>query len=444
MARRLKTRKKHPTACAPLSGNPDFRARSHLPLPPVEEIEQRLRGVLTPGLLAPRRAHPAAAKLRDRILTLPVMAVLVVSLVWRQMPSLSEALRVVAREGLWDLAPFGVSRQALSQRLRAVPAQLFADLYDEALWRLRQTRPPEPPATGSVAARFTALWAADGSTLDALRRKLHSLPAPQTPLGGKMLAVVDLLTRRPQQTWYTTTPQANDKAFCPHLLAALPKGGLVVMDLGWFSSPFFDALTEAGKYFVTRQRQKTAYHVVEVLGTGALWRDALIELGVYRANPCQHQVRMVSVLWGTTWYHYLTNVLDPQRLSAREVAEVYRQRWRIEESFLLTKRLLGLSYLWVGDRNGVEVQLYATWLFYAVLSDLCVEVAHALEEPLEQISVEMVFRSLYHFARAIDLGENPQLLPFLVQHARLLGLVKVKRKRHKERQQLERAIWAAS
>ena len=45
---------------------------------------------------------------------------------------------------------------------------------------------------------------------------------------------------------------------------------------------------------------------------------------------------------------------------------------------MLTKRLLGLSYLWVGDRNGVEIQLYATWLFYAVLSELCVQVAVAL------------------------------------------------------------------
>lgn len=440
MARRLKTRKKPKEARAPLTGNPDFRTRSNFPLPPVAEIEQRLRAVLTPGLFAARRGDKAAGKLRDRLLTLSVMAVRVVSLVWRQIPSLSEALRVVAREGLWDFAPFTVSRQAFSQRLRALPAQL----YEEGLGWLRATRTREPPAAGSLQARFPALWAADGSTLEALRRKLKELRQTKTPLGGKMLAVVDLSTRCPQQTWDTATPQANDKTFGAQLREALPVGGLVVMDLGWFSFPFFDALTEAGKYFVTRQRQKTAYHVVAVLGANVLWRDELIELGAYRSHPCRHRLRMVSVLWGTTWYHYLTTVLDPQRLSAREVCEVYRQRWRIEETFLLTNRLLGLSYLWVGDRNGVEVQLYATWLCYAVLSDLCVEVAHALEEPLEQISGEMVFRSLYHFARALDLGENPELLPFLVQHAQLFGLVKTERKRHKERKQLELEIWAAS
>jgi hypothetical protein len=446
MARRLKANKKRyrQQAGQKLTANPDLRPRTTCPLPPVEESEQRLRAVLTPGLFAPRRLAGGSIKLRDRLLTLPVMAVLVVSLGWRQVPSLSEALRVVAREGLWDFAPFGVSRQARSQRLRAIPAQLFAQLYEEALGRLRQARLTEPPAADSLRARFTALWAADGSTLEALRRKLKGLRETRTPLGGKMLAVVDLLTRRPQQTWYTAQPQANDKTFCAQLGAALPGGGLVVVDLGWFSFPFFDALTEAGQYFVTRLREKTAYQSVAVLGASAHWRDEVIELGVYRSNPCRHRVRRVSVLWGPTWYHYLTNVLDPRRLSAREVCELYRRRWRIEETFLLTKRLLGLAYLWVGDRNGVESQLYATWLFYAVLADLCDQVAEALEQPLEKISVEMVFRSLYHFARAIDAGEDPELVPFLVHHAQLLGLVKADRKRHKEHRRQDLEIWGTS
>jgi len=446
MARRLKTRKtdRKKKTTQKLTTNPDFRPRSHFPLPPNEEIERRLRSVLTPGRFAARRVDRSPVKLRERILPLPVMAVLGVSLVWRQIPSLAEALRVVAREGLWEFEPFTVSRQALSQRLCAIPAALFAQAYEEALERLRQTPPAEPPAEAArLAARFTALWAAEGSTLEALRGKLKEPGTPKTPLGGKRLAVVALFTRRPQYTWSTTTAQANDQSFCQHLLAALPVGGLVVLDLGWCSFPFFAARSEAGKYFVTRLRAKTAYKGVEGLGAGQLWRDEILELGAYRSNPCRHPVRMVSVLWGTTWYHYLTNGLEPAQLSAREVCQLYRRRWRIEEAFLQTKRLLGLAYLWVGDRNGVAIQLSATWLFYAVLSDLCGEVAHALGEPLEQISVEMVFRSLYHFARALDSGQNPELVPFLAQHAKLLGLVKTERKRHKEKQQQDNDIWGS-
>lgn len=454
MARRIRSSKKRKDKSSkPKLTNPDFRARSHFPLPPVAAIEARLRDILpsptdakTPRVILRPGLPPK--RLRERLLTLPLMAVLMVTLVWRQLPSLSEALRVLALEGLWEGAPVEATRQALSKRLSALPAELFAQLYEEALTRLRATQSTPPAAPDSLQAslqgRFTALWAADGSTLEGLRRKLKELREAATPLGGKMLAVVDLFTRRPQQTWYTEDAKANDKSFCRQLLEALPVGGLVVFDLGWFGFPFFDQLTAAGKFFVTRLREKTAYKVVEVLGAGACWRDEIIELGQYRSNPCQQRVRLVSVLWGTTWYRYLTNVLEPTELRAREVAALYRQRWRIEEAFLLTKRLLGLAYLWVGETNGVQIQLYATWLVYAVLTDLCVQVAQVLEVPLAEISVEMVYRSFYHFSQAEARGYRYGLLMFLFENAKLLGLVKAKHKRQKEREAFEMEIWDSS
>ena len=52
------------------------------------------------------------------------------------------------------------------------------------------------------------------------------------------------------------------------------------------------------------------------------------------------------------------------------VYEVYRRRWRIEDAFNLSKRLLGLAYVWTEDTNGVEIQIVATWIFYAVLNHL--------------------------------------------------------------------------
>ncbi len=63
-------------------------------------------------------------------------------------------------------------------------------------------------------------------------------------------------------------------------------------------------------------------------------------MGQYQSNPCRHPVRRVSVLWGTTWYRYLTNVPDPPQLSAQHLCDLYR-RWRIEDAFCITKRLLG-------------------------------------------------------------------------------------------------------
>ena len=164
-------------------------------------------------------------------------------------------------------------------------------------------------------------------------------------------------------------------------------------------------------------------------------------MGLYRSNPCRHPLRLVSVLWQGQWYRYLTNVLDPQVLTARQVCELYRRRWRIEDAFLVTKRVLDLAYLWKASANGIQLQLSATLLFYTVLLHVCQQVSQSLNEPLERISVEMVFRAFYHYSRALERGEAVEVVPYLVQHAALLGLVKRWRTRHRERQQLEQQVW---
>jgi hypothetical protein len=56
-----------------------------------------------------------------------------------------------------------------------------------------------------------------------------------------------------------------------------------------------------------------------------------------------------------------------------------------------------LADVGTGSTNAVQVQIYATRMFYAVLVTLCQPVAQALGEPLERIAVEMVFRALVVF-----------------------------------------------
>lgn len=142
----------------------------------------------------------------------------------------------------------------------------------------------------------------------------------------------------------------------------------------------------------------------------------------------------------------LTNVVDSQMLSPRDVCELYRRRWRVVDAFLLTKRVLDLAYLWSGSRNAVQLQVYATLIFYrifhGVLLEVCQQVANLLGQPLERISVEMVFRGFYHYSRALQKGSKQSLVSFLSEHARLLGLVKRARKRDRECLERSALVWA--
>jgi hypothetical protein len=180
---------------------------------------------------------------------------------------------------------------------------------------------------------------------------------------------------------------------------------------------------------------------VPVLSQGPYDRDEIIQVGLYRSTPCQHPLRRGSVLWQGTWYRYLTHVLDPQTLTARQVGERYRRRWRMAEAFAVTKRLLDLASVWTGSTHAVQLQIYAPRRFSAVLLTICPQGAQVLGEPLARISVEMVFRAFYHSSRAVQRGEADDLGPFLAEHAKLLGIVKRWCKPHRERQQLEAIMW---
>lgn len=89
-------------------------------------------------------------------------------------------------------------------------------------------------------------------------------------------------------------------------------------------------------------------------------------MGLYRSPPCTPPLRLGAVLGQGTWYRYLTNVLAPQPLSARQVCERYRRRWRIEEACALTKRGLDLASWWTGATHAGQWPLYATLMFSAV------------------------------------------------------------------------------
>lgn len=430
---------RHPRPHHPVLNRDHARPRT-TPAPASVAVEQHLTDLISPVTFALGDAYRQLG-LRQRILSLPVMVGVVLTLIWRQVPSVSELVRLLAREQLLWVPPQPVSQQALSLRLRSLSAELFVRVCTDLLPRLtarsRARHRPLPPVIVQAQTHFTHVWAVDGTTLEALFRKVGLLRGePQPVLGGKLVAVLDVATKLPVHLWLDPNPAANDQHVVPQLQALLTAPTLLLLDRGFFGFAFFDWLTEHKHGFITRRRGTTALAAVErVLTATPHVRDRIVRLGAYRANPCHHPVRLVEVEVRGRWHAYLTNVLDPALLRPADVVDLYGRRWKIEEAFLLTKRLLGLSYLWSGAFNAIALQVWATWLLYAVLIDLTDAVAEELDQPLDALSVEMVYRGLYHFTVAFQRGEATDPVAYLAAQSDL-GIVKRKRKR-RERMRLD-------
>jgi len=398
--------------------------------PTEEAIYGHLLDIVHPATLAQVGLFQSLG-LRARTLTLPVMVAMVVSLIWRQMGSVSELARVVNQEAVLWVPRMKISRQAIHERLRAIPAQLFLNVLMDVLPALRRgwegRKRPLPEAMAWVQEQYAQVLICDGSTLDALIRKTGLLIEHAThPLAGRMMGLLDGLSRLPVWIGYTDHASASDQTFWEAILERVHPGALLIFDLGYTNYERFAQMTREGIVFLTRAKSNMAYTLAYAIARDAAVHDLVVWIGD-PGTPTRQQVRLVRVLYQGKWYDYLSNDLDPVRLPALILAAVYRQRWRIEDAFLITKSLLGLSYFFCAANNAIQVQLWATWLLYAILVDLTDQVAEALARPFADISMEMVYRALPFFVRAAHRHETQDLLAFLVADFKLFGLVKHKR-----------------
>ncbi len=97
----------------------------------------------------------------------------------------------------------------------------------------------------------------------------------------------------------------DEKANPPLVLSWLDPDCLLVMDPGYFSFGWFDQLSDAGIWWVSRLRQQTSYHDLHAVYAQDDVRDALVGLGAYRADR-KHLVRLVEFPLGPVGDRYLT------------------------------------------------------------------------------------------------------------------------------------------
>lgn len=395
-----------------------------------EEVETLFNSIVHPLTLAQCNLFREMG-LRERTLTLPVMMALLLSAIWRQVAGVSELVRLIRDEAVLWAEPKTVSQQALSERLNTLPAILFLNVLNLLLpqmqerWAERQR--PLPPEIAWAQARFSQSLIVDGSTLDALIRKVGLLrDLDKHPLAGKMTALLHLGSQLPAQIWFDEQASSHEQLFWERIVGQLVVGSLLLFDLGYTNFSRFLEMTTKGVTFITRAKSNLKYETAQRLTRTATLRETVIWVG---SGTDRQQLRLVEVLYGNKWLRYLTNELDPEQLPARYLVALYYRRWSIERAYSTVKRLLGLAYFWSGSQNAVELQLWSTWIVYTVLTDLCDEVAGLLSLPFERISVEMVFRSIYYYLNAVKQGQTRSLPKYLAGRAADLGIVKRKRKK---------------
>ena len=377
--------------------------------------------------LIPRLTQPQTGRGRPEILPGALLWTGLLVGIVRGTTSQQALWRLLSQAGLWDFPRIPVSAEAVRIRLeRRGPAtlqQLFADVTAELAAQSDDDTSLAPFATG--------VYALDDTTLDQVARTLPTLRA--VPAGddrllpGKLSVAFDVRRQLITTVLPTELPRQNERVAAPELAASLPKGALLLADLGYFSFPWFDALTAAGYFYVSRWRSGTSAEVLHTYTAEPGLRDELVWLGKHRADKAKYAVRRVTVQVGRTERCYLTNVDDPALLPAEQIVELYDRRWHIERLFALIKRELGLHLVWSATWELILTQVWGVLLIAQIALWLRGQIAaRAGLNPVE-VSLALLLRDLPWLTRqcggdligylaALPVGKGGYLRPVQPRH----------------------------
>lgn len=259
--------------------------------------------------------------------------------------------RLLTVPGLWGHR-FDVGHGAIYDRLDRGTTTELETLFVRISQALHDRLTPFVDPT--LAPFATEVVAIDETVLE---KALKLLPAFRAKRGrallpGKLATVFDL--RRQQWCRAQVIEDANEREqlHARDLVAGIPATSLILFDLGYFAFAWFDDLTHAGYWWISRLRKKVTYQEVHTFyrDTERGILDQLVWLGTYRADRAGEMARLVTFRVGSSTHTSVTNVLDPTVLPLQEIARLYARRWDIEmrQPHYPHRRVPVFAGAWVG------------------------------------------------------------------------------------------------
>lgn len=294
----------------------------------------------------------------------------------------------IPRAGKPEVAP-----SALVQARQRVGADVVSYVFDRAAEAWGKV--------GTYTWRGLELFALDGSMLrlaDSAENDAHfgrhrvglNGTASSHPL---MRMVVALNVRSRIFVGAEFGPYATSElVLAKPLLAALPAASLVILDRLYTGAPQLLLVTaEAGRHYLVRAKKSQRWTVVETYAAN----DQLIELTV--SDEARHADPTLPRTWRARAISYatergrhtlLTSLVDPVAYPAREIIDLYRERWEIELAYDEVKTVVLGQRVALRSRtvDGVYQEAWGVLLAYNLVRREMLEIANEAGVPPARIS----------------------------------------------------------
>lgn len=261
---------------------------------------------------------------------------------------------------LYHVGAAPAKRSTLSDANAERPWQVFGELFTQMLPQahrgLRRAVKDAVRLIDSTSVRLSSL-SEDWATFSA------------DVFGAKAHIVYDPNANRP--VYFAVTP-ANVNDITAAKAMPIEAGVTYAFDLGYYDYDWWAALDDAGCRFVTRLKKNTPITVVHenrVPKDSHILSDRIGHLPARRSNnrksPLQVPVREIAVRIDTgKVLRIVSNDLDAP---AKEIADIYKQRWEIELFFRWVKQTLRIKRFIGVSENAVRIQIAVALIAFLVL-----------------------------------------------------------------------------
>jgi transposase len=154
-------------------------------------------------------------------------------------------------------------------------------------------------------------------------------------------------------------------------LSAYPRGTIFIIDRGYFDLALLKAIVEAGHHFVIRLKKNAQIVRIEEhrspTGEGVRRDERIAFMLPQSQEKYPEDLRLVTFhdQEHNVTYEFLT---DEFRLSASNIALIYKQRWQIELFFKWIKQHLKIKTFLGTSKNAVLTQVWVAMIYFLLLS----------------------------------------------------------------------------
>lgn len=312
------------------------------------------------------------------------------------------------------LSECGVTVKAVYDKLRGIERNVSREMVRETASRMAEiidcTKAALPPLVKGYQVKIV-----DGSHLRRTQRRIGELrELNSAPLPGHAVVVLDPQRKLVLDAIPCEDAYAQERTLLPELLETIEAKNLVIADRNFCTTRFLLQIIARQAGFVIRQHGSTLRYTLR----GKRKKIKQIESGIVYEQAIEIEdedgtaavIRRVTVeLFEKTRHgdgeiHILTNL--PARVGAVRVAELYRQRWKIEHAFLEVQQNLEGEIETLGYPKAALFSHCMALVSYNVMNVLqaALRAAHGTEKIEEELSVYYVADEIAHTYRGLEIA----------------------------------------